>query len=70
MAILKVSETISEKDSQKVILTMNLNEGEPTYVKEISLQKKIHVYGDEIEKMFDDLKGQIFNKFDIEDTYK
>ncbi len=64
---LKTSENISKEDSQKVNLDMNIDEGEPTYVSKIYFVKKDSSFGDEIEKMFDDLKGQIFNKFEIED---
>ena len=49
---------------------MNIDEGEPTYVSKIYFAKKDSSFGNEIEKMFDDLKGQIFNKFEIEDRYK
>ncbi len=65
---LKVSKNISKEDSQKVNLDINISEGEPTYVSKIYFMKKDSSFGDEIENMFNDLKGQIFNKFEIEDN--
>ena len=63
---LNVIESISQYDSQKINLDINLDEGDPTYVHEIYFSKKDSAFGNEVEKKFQDLKGQIFNKFEIE----
>ncbi len=63
---LDLSENLSENDSQKVNLEINIKEGDPTYVNKIYFAKKDSIFENEIEKMFQDLKGQIFDKFEIE----
>jgi len=58
---------IYSPDSQKVSLTLSINEGTPTYFREINVNGS-----DSIDKKFIDLfeyqRGQIFNKYEIEEN--
>ncbi len=63
----KADTSLVKNDSLKIVLSINLEEGEPTYIHQIFFAQSdsnFIVYG---EKLFGDLKGQIFNKFIIED---
>ena len=54
-------------DSQKVSITLNIYEGNPTYVSKINIEGK-----DSIEKRYTDLfeyqEGQIFSKYELEEN--
>ncbi|NWG27966.1 MAG: BamA/TamA family outer membrane protein [Ignavibacteriaceae bacterium] len=53
-------------DSQKVNLFLNVDEGQPTFVKEIFFKKSDSVNVDDFISSLNYLKGEIFNRYEIE----
>ncbi|MBK9097654.1 MAG: BamA/TamA family outer membrane protein [bacterium] len=53
-------------DSQKVILTFNVIEGQPTFIKEIEISSSDTIDINEFESSLEFLRGEIFNQFEIE----
>ena len=53
-------------DSQKVIVTININEGQPTYVNEIIISNSDSIDIESFSTSLNFLKGEIFNRFEIE----
>ena len=53
-------------DSQKVSLLLNVDEGKPTYVKELFFKASDSVNIDDFISSLNYLKGEIFNRYEIE----
>ncbi|MCU0415371.1 MAG: hypothetical protein MUE91_13390 [Ignavibacteriaceae bacterium] len=53
-------------DSQKVSLLLNVDEGQPTFVKEIFFKTSDSVNIDDFISSLNYLKGEIFNRYEIE----
>jgi outer membrane protein insertion porin family len=53
-------------DSQKVNLLLNVDEGQPTFVKELFFKSSDSVNIDEFISSLNYLKGEIFNRYEIE----
>jgi len=53
-------------DSQKVNLLLNVDEGQPTFVKEIFFKASDSVNIDDFISSLNYLKGEIFNRYEIE----
>ncbi|GBD86806.1 outer membrane protein assembly factor BamA precursor [bacterium BMS3Abin03] len=54
-------------DSQKVFITLNVNEGEPTYIKTSYFSGNDSVKTKEYEPVFKFLEGQVFDKYELEE---
>lgn len=59
---------LNTADSQKVNLQISLEEGEPTFVKNIFIPNVDSTEGKKLLKKFDFISGSVFNKFQIETT--
>lgn len=64
-SILEVDITLSP-DSQKVFLTLNIKEGDPTYVSSIKFENTGYLDSVHIMPPFYFLEGQVFNTYSIE----
>jgi outer membrane protein insertion porin family len=56
------------RDSQKVNLVLNVYEGNPTYIKYLFFQSKDSIDIENYSSAFNYLKGEIFNRFEIENS--
>lgn len=64
--IFEGSEFELSSDSQKVNLSLNVDEGQPTFVKEIFIKTFDSVNIDDFISSLNYLKGEIFNRYEIE----
>ncbi len=65
---IELSEAISKKDSQNINLEIDLNEGNPTFIHHLYFIENDSSNTNEIEKNIKALKGEIFNKYEIEEN--
>ena len=66
--ISKVSIDTTEEGKNNVDVNINIKEGEPTYLKNIFVQNVSKADSDFVISAFNNLSGEIFNKYDLENT--
>ena len=66
--ITKPSIDTTEEGKNNVDITVNIKEGEPTYLKNIFVQNISKADSDFVISSFNNLSGEIFNKYDLENT--
>ena len=58
----------STKGENNVDITINIDEGEPTFINNINIENISKTDSDYVVTAFNNLSGKIFNKYDLENT--